>query len=58
MTFSHAVFFCNDITPSTNVQNVPINEVANIIRISANFMNIVHTKYLLVFMILNCDCAI
>ena len=52
MTFSHAVFFCNDITPSTNVQNVPINEVANIIRISAIF------KYLLFFMTLNCDCAI
>ena len=37
MTFSHAVFFCNDITSSTNVQNVPINEVANIIPISAVF---------------------
>ena len=37
MTFSHAVFFCNDITSSTNVQNVPINEVANIVLISAIF---------------------
>ena len=45
MTFSHAVFFCNDITSSTNVQNVPINEVANIVLISAIF------KYLLFFMI-------
>ena len=52
MTFSHAVFFCNDITLSYNVQNVPINEVADIFRISAIF------KYLLLYMNLNCDCAI